>query len=56
MLESRHWSGIRDSIAAIVTPPGAQACWHEIRDRLNPEFRDFVDKLIAEHAAKPSVS
>lgn len=48
MLHTRQWSGIRDSIAAIVTPPGAQACWRDIRNRLNPDFRRFVDDLIAQ--------
>ena len=48
MLHSQHWSGIRDSIKAIMVPPGAQACWDEIKNRLNPEFRTFIDGLIAE--------
>lgn len=48
MLHERQWSGIRDSIAAIVTPPGATACWKTIRNRLNPDFRAFIDALIAQ--------
>ncbi len=48
MLQTQHWSGIRDSIKAIITPPGARACWGEIKNRVNPEFRTFVDGLIAE--------
>jgi hypothetical protein len=48
MLQTQHWSGIRDSIKAIMAPPGARACWSEIKSRVNPEFRSFVDGLIAE--------
>ncbi len=48
MLQTQHWSGIRDSIKAITTPPGARTCWGEIKNRVNPEFRAFVDGLIAE--------
>jgi hypothetical protein len=48
MLQTEHWSGIRNSIKAIVTPAGAQACWSEIKHRLNPEFRKFIDELITE--------
>ncbi len=49
-LTSEHWSGIRNSIKAILTPPGARACWMEIEDRLNPDFRAFVASIIAEQA------
>jgi hypothetical protein len=47
MLHTEHWSGIRESVKAILTPPGARVCWSEIKNRLNPEFRAFVDSLIA---------
>jgi hypothetical protein len=47
VLTGEHWSGIRTSIAAILDPPGARACWSEIEGRLNPEFRSFVASLIA---------
>jgi hypothetical protein len=50
MLHSEHWSGIRESIKAIMAPPGAQACWDEMKSRLNPEFRAFVDELIGPKA------
>jgi hypothetical protein len=50
LLQSEHWSGIRDSIKAIITAPGAQTCWGEIKNRLNPEFRAFIDELIAEQS------
>jgi hypothetical protein len=50
MLHSQHWSGIRESIKDIMSPPGAQACWSEIKSRLNPEFRSFVDALIGPNA------
>lgn len=48
VLTGEHWSGIRTSIKAILAPPGARACWSEIQNRLNPEFRSFVASLIAE--------
>ena len=54
MLHSQHWSGIRESIKAIMAPPGAQACWSEIKNRLNPEFRSFIDALIGPKAALSS--
>jgi hypothetical protein len=47
LLETDHWSGIRESVKAIVTPPGARDCWSTIKSRMNPEFRAFVDTLIA---------
>ncbi len=47
LLQTEHWSGIRDSIKAIVTPPGARDCWSTIKARLNPEFRSFIDALIS---------
>jgi hypothetical protein len=46
VLTGEHWSGIRTSIKAILSPPGARRCWGEIQDRLNPQFRSFVDTLI----------
>jgi hypothetical protein len=54
MLHSEHWSGIRESIKAIMAPPGAQACWSEMKNRLNPQFRTFVDELIGPKAAPSS--
>jgi len=48
MIHTQHWSGIRESIKAIIAPTGARTCWGEIKNRVNPEFRAFVDKLIAE--------
>jgi hypothetical protein len=48
MLESEHWSGIRNSIKAVLTPPGTRICWGEVKTRFNPEFSDYIDKLIAE--------
>jgi hypothetical protein len=50
MLQNQHWSGIRESIKAIIADPGAQTCWSEIKNRLNPEFRAFIDGLIAEQS------
>jgi hypothetical protein len=49
MLHSQHWFGIRESIKDVMSPPGAQACWSEIKSRLNPQFRSFVDALIGSH-------
>jgi hypothetical protein len=48
LLMTEHWSGIRNSIKAILAPPGARACWRETENRLNPDFRAFVAALIAE--------
>jgi len=48
LLASERWPGIRNSIRDVMTPPGARACWSEIEDRLNPEFRIFIQALIAE--------
>jgi hypothetical protein len=48
MLYAEHWSGIRESIKAIIAPPGARACLSEIKGRLNPEFSAFTSELIAE--------
>ena len=48
LLMTEHWSGIRNSIKAILAPPGARACWSEIENRLNPDFRTFVASLVAE--------
>jgi len=50
MLNNEHWSGIRNSIEAILAPPGAQSCWSEMKNRFNPEFRAFVDSLVAARA------
>jgi hypothetical protein len=47
LLQTEHWSGIRDSIKAIVSPPGARDCWKTIKSRLNPKFRAFIDTLIS---------
>lgn len=49
-IHAPHWSGIRESIKAIMASPGARACWSEIRNRHNPHFRAFIDELIAEDA------
>jgi hypothetical protein len=47
LLQAEHWSGIRESIKAIVAPPGAQDCWGTIKNRLNPDFRAYIDTLIS---------
>jgi hypothetical protein len=49
-LHEEHWAGIHESITAIMASPGARACWGEIRNRLNPQFRAFIDEMIAEPA------
>ncbi len=54
LLTGEHWSGIRNSIKAILAPPGARACWAELQDRLNPDFRAFVATLVAELAEAPA--
>jgi hypothetical protein len=48
MLHTHHWSGIRNSIKAVMAMPGARTCWSEIKNRLNPEFGVFIDELTAE--------
>jgi hypothetical protein len=48
MLSSEHWSGIRNTVKGVLTPPGTRICWGEVKNRFNPEFRDYIDKLIAE--------
>ena len=52
LLRTEHWSGIRDSIKTTLKPPGARACWSEIRSRLNPDFRSFVDSLISDRTGQ----
>jgi len=47
-LHTEHWSGIRESVKTILAPPGARVCWSEIENRFNPQFRAFIDSLIAE--------
>jgi hypothetical protein len=49
-IHAPHWSGIRESIKAIMASPGARTCWGEIKNRHNPQFRAFIDELIAEEA------
>ena len=51
-LHDAHWSGIRASIDWIMSSPGARACWAEISTRLNPQFRAFVDAMIAAETAE----
>jgi len=46
-LHERHWSGIRASIAWVMTSPGAHASWSEMKDRFNPQFSAFIDGLNA---------
>jgi hypothetical protein len=48
MLHNHHWSGIRNSIKAVMAAPGTRICWSEIKNRLNPEFCDFIEELTAE--------
>jgi hypothetical protein len=50
-LHGAHWQGIRESITAIMSSPGARVCWGQIRDRLNPQFGAFIDGIVATQAA-----
>src|SRR5262245_44412719 len=43
LLHSEHWSGIRNSVKTMISPPGARTCWDEIKARFNPAFVSFVD-------------
>jgi hypothetical protein len=56
MLHTEQWSGIRNSIEAILAPPGAQSSWREMKNRFNPEFRAFIDSLLAAPARVSSGS
>ena len=46
LLTGEHWSGIRNSIQAILAPQGARTCWAELEPRFNPQFRAFVNSLL----------
>ena len=39
------WLGIRENLKIVIERPGARAAWELIKNRFNPEFRDFVDGL-----------
>ena len=56
LLSGAHWSGIRNSVKAILAPQGARDCWLQIEARLNPEFRQFVATLVQELAAETPAS
>ncbi|MDB5704093.1 MAG: hypothetical protein JWN66_1209 [Sphingomonas bacterium] len=47
VLRDAHWIGIRNSIADSLAPPGARVVWREIRHRINPDFADWIDALLA---------
>jgi hypothetical protein len=49
-LDEEHWSGIRQSIILMMSTSGARACWAVLKGRLNPQFRNFFDELIASDA------
>jgi hypothetical protein len=49
-IHAPRWSGTRESIKAVMASPGARTCWGEIKNRHNPQFRAFIDELIAEDA------
>jgi len=51
-LNDQHWSGIRESVKAVMINPGARTCWNEIKDRFNPEFAAFVDGLHGSRVAE----
>ena len=59
-LKDDHWTGIRNGMLASLEAPGRRAAWALVKNRLNPEFRDYVDKIVeqvaAADAAKPSPS
>lgn len=46
-VHAMHWSGIQESIATIMEADGARTNWSELRHRFNPQFRQFVDELLA---------
>jgi hypothetical protein len=52
VLQTDQWSGIRASIRAVLTPPGARHCWNEIKDRFNPRFREFIATILDDSSAR----
>ena len=64
MLKDQHWIGIRKGITRVLELPGAQTAWGLIKNRINPEFQGFIDKIVARSPtvaasptdAKPSVA
>lgn len=50
-LKDDHWTGIRNGMISSLEAPGRRVAWALIRNRLNPDFRAHVDKIV-EQAAK----
>jgi hypothetical protein len=48
VLSDRHWAGIRNSIQTTLDQPGARQGWARVQHRVNPEFRAFIDRLLAD--------
>ena len=59
-LKDDHWIGIRNGMIASLDGPGRRAAWALVKNRLNPDFRDYVDKIVeqvaAAEAAKPAAA
>jgi hypothetical protein len=49
-----HWSGIQQSISAIMASDGARICWTEMKTRFSPKFRVFIDELLARQQSVPA--
>lgn len=52
ILNKNDWKGIDGDIHVVASLPGWVTAWQLVKNRCSPEFQDFVDKAIAEEAAK----
>ena len=56
-LKDDHWTGMRNGLIASLEAPGRRVAWQLIKNRLNPDFRAYVDKIVnTAEAAKPSIA
>lgn len=58
-LKDESWNGLRNTIESILSSPGQREAWSLIKNRLNPEFRAYIDGYVARAieaaAASPQV-
>lgn len=50
MLESASWSGMREGLALVVSPPGAQAWWKNAQSLFSPDFVAFAERAFGSRA------
>ena len=48
LLSERHFAGFMRSMRETMSMPGMRVAWRVLRDRHGDEFREFVDRMIAE--------